>query len=319
MTGTNLTRLSPSGGALTAGQLDLIKRTVAKDTSATEFDHFMHTSSSLGLDPLRKQIVCVVFNKDKPDKRNMTIIVTVDGQRVIAARQGDYGPEREEPAYVADDAIKSPINPQGLVSASVKLWKRYEDGWQPVAGQAYWDEFAPIEEEWAWDADKNRRAPTGQKKLADNWKRMPRLMLAKCARAQALRAGWPDAFSGLYTEEEMQKAIVLDDATAMLEQYGEHERLTRVGKAGQTLTFLFDPRGALEVIPRAEIAERVERWLHSEVVHPNEITEFRRRNKDALQVFWGWEAGDALALKRMMEERQGELAIRHGLAGGEHD
>src|SRR5215831_13821194 len=55
-------------------QLDLIRRTVAKDCDRDEFDLFMEVCRRVGLDPFRKQIYAVVYNKDKPDKRKMSIV-----------------------------------------------------------------------------------------------------------------------------------------------------------------------------------------------------------------------------------------------------
>lgn len=304
----------------TPAQLALIKGTVAKDTTTVEFDHFMHTASRLGLDPLRKQIIAIVFNKNDDARRNMTIIVTQEGQRVIAERSGTYGPERTAPEYTYDPEAKSDLNPLGLVSARVTLWRKYGPEWQPVMGEAYWDEFAPIDEEWDWqdcDDGKRRRKPTGKKKLADNWARMGRLMLAKAARAQALRAGWPDDFSGLYTEEEMQKAVVLDNATALLADYAEAERLSRVNYSKDMLAFIFDPRDQIVMVSRDAIREDVNRWLHDKVTHPAQIKEFRRMNQQSLQTYWAWETKEALNLKRDLEQREEELAAKMGAESAE--
>jgi phage recombination protein Bet len=295
--------------AMSGKQLDLIKRTVAKDCDAAEFDHFMHTASHLGLDPLRKQVLCVVFNKHDPKKRSMTIIVPQDGLRVIAARQKDYGPARDEPEIEYDDAIKSDLNPHGIVRAKVTLWKRYSDGWQPVVATAYWDEFAPIEEAVEWrENDQGKRYPhkTGEQKLADNWRRMGRVMITKCATCQALRAGWPDDFAGVYGEEEMQRAIVIDAASEVVAEYKEAERLQRVG-TNDGLLFVFDPAAGIESVARGQIADRLTRYYEREAPDAQALIDFRQRNEASLKTFWAWAPGDALEVKKIQERRIGEL------------
>src|SRR3546814_3753630 len=47
----------------------------------------------VGLDPFRRQIYAVVYSKDKPDKRKMSIITGIDGFRAVAARNRDYRPD----------------------------------------------------------------------------------------------------------------------------------------------------------------------------------------------------------------------------------
>jgi phage recombination protein Bet len=296
-------------GALTGSQLDLVKRTVAKDTTPAEFDHFMHTAQHLGLDPLRKQILCVVFNKNKPDKRNMTIIVPQDGLRVIAARQRDYGPARDEPEIEYDAALKSEINPHGIVRAKVTLWKLYADGWHPVVATAYWDEFAAIDEEVEWrENDQGKRYPhkTGKQALADNWKRMGRVMIAKCATCQALRAGWPDDFAGVYGEEEIQRAVIIDAASEVVAEHQEQQRLARVG-TGDGLLFVFEAGGNLINVERGNVADRLTSFYEREAKSAQDIIDFRTRNEASLKTFWAWAPGDALEVKKVQERRIAEL------------
>jgi len=300
MTGTNVATLRRD---LTGPQLALIQRTVAKDTNQTEFDHFMHTASHLGLDPLRKQILCVVFNKNNAEKRNMTIIVPQDGLRVIAARQKDYGPSRDEPEIEYDPDLKGPLNPNGIVRAKVTLWKLYADGWQPVVGVSYWEEFAAYEDEWAYDPEQNKRVKTGKQTLADNWKRMGRVMIAKCATCQALRAGWPEDFSGVYGEEEIQRAVIIDAASEIVAEYQESERMKRVG-ANDGLLFVFEAGGNLINVEHGAIADRLTAYYEREAKTAQEIIDFRQRNEASLKAFWAKTPGDALEVKKIAKKRR---------------
>ena len=94
-----------------ASQLATIKRTVASDTNDLEFDLFMEAARSYGLDPFRRQISAIVFSKDKPDKRKMSIIVNRDGLRAIAQRCGDYRPASGPAVFDIDPDAKGPDNP----------------------------------------------------------------------------------------------------------------------------------------------------------------------------------------------------------------
>ena len=165
-------------------QLALIQQTVAKDCNKDEFNLFAEVARAKGLDPFLGQIIPMIFSKGDANKRKMTIIISRDGQRVIAQRCGDYRPASKPPAFEFDEALRGPLNPKGIVTATVYLWKQDAKTaqWYEVAGQADWDEFAPVKDEWAFDEAANKRKPTGQKTLDDsgNWARMPKLMIAKC-------------------------------------------------------------------------------------------------------------------------------------------
>src|SRR5690349_10534189 len=142
-------------------QLALIKKTVAADTNPDEFELFAHMAKHLRLDPLRRQIYAFVFSKNDPKKRRMSIIVAIDGFRTIADRTGAYRPDEDEPTYEIDPSLKSPLNPIGLVKATVRVWKHSHGEWHRVTASAYWDEYAPIKDEWA-EGEDGRRRPTGK-------------------------------------------------------------------------------------------------------------------------------------------------------------
>lgn len=292
----------------TPSQLATIRHTVASDTNDSEFNLFMEAAKSYGLDPFRKQINAIVFNKSKPDKRKMTIIVSRDGLRVIAQRCGDYRPASDRAELITDDDLKGPNNPLGIVSCAVKLHKRDQDGtWYPVYGEAYWDEFAPLKEKWDLNQSSGRREPTGVFELeSGNWTKMPRLMLQKCAEAQALRAGWPDVFSGLYAEEEMDQARAreMQDVTPAeaVQQDAAHKRQNALGSKGILIAF---DNGILDRVPMGEVADRCFEFIAEN--DGETVYRWSTANREALKDFWAESPNDALEVKKAIEGKTSML------------
>jgi len=167
-----------TGGAVaTAGQwdsrqIDIIKRTIAPGISDDELYLFGMVCRRTGLDPFFKQIYAI--------KRSgkMTIQTGIDGYRLLADRTHCYAGS-DVPEYDTEDA-KNPT------WAKVTVWKIVQGQRVAFTAKARWDEYA---------------LPT-----YDMWKKMPYLMLAKCAEALALRKAFPAELSGVYTTEEMQQA-----------------------------------------------------------------------------------------------------------------
>jgi phage recombination protein Bet len=289
-----------------ASQLQIIKSTVARDTNQSEFNLFMEACKSYGLDPFRKQIHAVVYSKDKPDKRKMTIIVSRDGLRVLAHRCRDYRPASETAVIIYDKEIVGPTNPKGIVSATIKLWKQdSRSEWYPVIGEAYWDEYAPVADEWGDDEQSGRRKPTGKKTLdaSGNWAKMPIVMITKCAESQALRAGWPETFGSVYAEEEMDRVSVNVAASEAMETHERAEREARTG--GRGLLLVFDDAMKLEKVPMGSVADRVLSFIQSG--DPIEVHKFRVRNEDALREFWAAQPSDAMALKKAFEASSAKI------------
>lgn len=300
---------------LSARQIELVKRTVAADCNADEFNLFVEVARRVRLDPFRKQITPLVFSKNDPKKRRMSIIIGIDGQRILAQRCGNYRPAEEPTDYITDAALKGPLNPDGIDIARVRLWQQDNLGaWHPVSGEAYWKEFAPLKEIWASGED-GKRSPTGRYTLDDtgNWYRMPRVMISKCATMQALRAGWPDQFDGLYAPEEMDRARLADiDASEIAEEAASQRRLEAVAGNGRTLIvdWLADGQPLVRV-PVGQFADQVVELIRKA---PEKAAIFRDRNRLALQEFWAAAPGDALELKKAIEKA--EAASRNVLAAG---
>lgn len=285
-----------------AGQLALIRRTVARACDDAEFDEFMAVAAQCGLDPMRRQITPLILQPDAPDRRRMIPWATIDGLRVIAARHGDYRPMETAPVVEIDGARADPDrNPLGVVRAEVRAWKRFDGAWFAVVGEAWWDEYAPLRLPKPDDAS----APNGAAAVLEpSWARMGRVMIAKCAEAQALRRGWPDLLSGLYGEEELH-LLRLTDQTAS-EVLHQRDRL-RERSRGPALWLVFDPNAGLQSVGRDDVAARLRRF-YAEARSTEQIEDFLNRNALSLQTYWDWECSEAMALKVLAEERLRELS-----------
>lgn len=292
---------NPSGSVrrdLTTSQLALIRRTVARVCTDAEFDEFMAVALQCGLDPMRRQIAPLIVNGSDIDRRRMIPWATIDGLRVIAARQGDYRPMESPPLLELDpERIDAARNPLGLVRAEVRAWKLRHEAWFPVVGEAWWDEFAPLREVFGVD-DQGKRSPSGKVTLEASWARMGRVMIAKCAEAQALRRGWPDLLSGLYGEEELH-ALRLADQTAS-ELLSQRDQLKAIKT--DAIWLAFDADAGLQAINRADVGARI-RAFYEAADSAAALATFNERNRQSLQIFWEWEPSLAFELKQLAEER----------------
>lgn len=322
----NLVSITQSAMPWTGRQLDTIKRTVAKDTNDDEFNLFLEYARVKQLDPFSKQVIAIVFSKNDEAKRQMTIITTQDGCRVLASRCRDYRPEEAKPDYIYDPALKGPANPLGIVECSVTLWKQDNAGkWHPVNGTAYWDEFVPLKTsdaafEWIdtgefWpnkDGSPGNR-PKKRKQMREGavleqtvdssglWAKMPRNQIAKCARMQALRGGWPETFSGVYAPEEMDRAVAQDlTASEMVEMEREDRRKKSIAMGNDEIPFV-DHEGTLRFIPAGRYGDDLI------VVARNcstidQINGMMIRNKLGMQRYWVSHKDDALQVRQELDK-----------------
>lgn len=309
---SNVVALQPqrSPRDYTGSQLGLIKRTVAADCNDLEFDLYMEVARRVGLDPFRKQIYAVVYNKKDADKRKMAIITGIDGFRAVAARNRDYRPDDEEPVIVYDEAAKDPeTNPLGIVKATVKAYKLSPDNqWHAVVGTAHWDEFAPLKDEWAWNDEKGKRLPTGRVTLdaTSNWKKMARVMIVKVAEAQALRRGWPEDLSGVYAPEEMERQMIDITPSAEIEQHEQAQRMARIGGTN-TIAMIWKMGEAIEAVPVGKLADRCIAHLAT-LESVGELEWWWATNEVSMRHFWALHKSDALNVKAEHEARKAALA-----------
>ena len=285
-------------------ELALIRRTVAADANDDEFNIFISYAKALRLDPRRRQIYCFIYNKTKPDKRKMSIIVGIDGFRTIADRTGCYRPDEDEPRYETDEALKCANNPVGLVKATVSAFKFSHGGWHKVTASAYWNEYAPLKDEWRDNAETGRGEKTGRQTLdtSGNWGKMPRLMLAKVAEALALRKAWPDDFSNVYSAEEVDRATILDlSPSEAVEAANVENRLTLIGGADGIDFSWEDANATPEHVPLGQVADRCLAFIERSKDEPALLQLWAQRNQRSLKEFWARAKGDALAVRAALD------------------
>ena len=208
---------------LTKKQLDLVWD-MNRDLTPREFDQFIETSRALGLNPLSRQIVSIIFNKAQAEKRQMSLVTTIMGLRAIADRSGTYRPDDQPARIVYDEGAKHPrSNPHGIVEGIVTPYRFSQGAWHPIVGQLWWDEIAPIREK---DGEKwlDSRTP---------WPARPRGQFIKCCEAAALRLGWPENLANVYSEDEVDRARLVDITPSEAAEEAKRARLAERSAAAQ--------------------------------------------------------------------------------------
>jgi len=119
---------------------------------------------------------------------------------------------------------------------------------------------------------------------------------------QALRAGWPAEFGGLYAEEEMDRAKLLDVAASEIADRAQEAIRLRAIVGRDLITVSFGDWG-LENVPVSQFAERVLAWIEAPGREPEEVRNWAEANRDPLWIFWAKSPVEALALKKAIEVR----------------
>lgn len=272
-----------------AKSLDLIRRTVARDCDASEFDTFVHICRAVRLDPLRRQIYAFVFNKNDARYRQMTVVTAIGGYRSIAERTGNYRPDNRAPRFEYSEAAKdAKTNPLGIVKAEVSVFKHSHGEWFECVAEAYWEEYVPLKD-GVIDSKK-----TG-------WVKSPRNQIAKCAEAAVLRKAWPDDFAGLEVEEETDRRDSLElSASELADEGAAAKRFELIGGAN-ALTVDWCDGQALSREPVGTFGDKVLAFIQENREAPMTVRMFHNRNTAALQEYWAKDKSGALELKKAFE------------------
>ncbi len=230
---------------LTEGYIQTVKNTIAKGATDNELRLFLETARRTGLDPMARQIFCV--KRYAGGKEVMSVQTSIDGFRLIADRTKQYVPSRE-PTYTFD-------KDGNIESATAYVKKLVAGTWHEIPATAFYDEYVQT---------------TKDGKPNSMWRKMPRLMLAKCAESLALRKAFPAQLSGLYTSEEMNTST--DDIPNAIVQGTSQAQLALVEQPKPQAKTEDQPKTHLQIIK--EVTDELNAANDSIVWDRNTLAEY---------------------------------------------
>jgi len=149
---------------------------------------FMAQASQYGLNPFKKEIYAT-YMWESVKGEALTPIVSIHGLRKLARQGGVYTHTGAAEVTMSEDG-------KDIISATVPVYGQYDKSQPPVEVTRYTAMFEEF-------AKKNKDG-----NLTSTWGKMPRVMIIKCAEANAIRQGFD--ISGIYIEEEISGKSVIE-------------------------------------------------------------------------------------------------------------
>lgn len=176
-------------------QLAVIKNQIARDCSDADLVLFSEVCKRTGLDPFTRQIYAISRNG------RMTIQLSIDGFRAIAADSGQYN--GSQTFWCGSDGVWVDcwLKDGNPVAAKTEIYRGNGD--RPFVAVARFSEYV-------------NEHPKDQ-----IWRKLPALMIGKVSEALALRKAFPRQLSGLYSPEEMSQADISPTTNSLKDELVE--------------------------------------------------------------------------------------------------
>lgn len=172
-------------------QIDMIRvKCMPRNTPLEETYAFLSRAKKAKLDPLLGQIYLVKNWSDDQNRHVYSIVVGINGHRLIASRTERYSPGRTT-EYAYDKETGELVS----ATAYLNVYHEKSNSWNEVSGTAHFKEYA------VYRYDKESKSLV----LTPRWEKMGHTMLEKCAEMKALRRAFPDEMAGFYSEEEIEQ------------------------------------------------------------------------------------------------------------------
>jgi len=161
-------------------QIEVLRNTIFKGYTDNEMKFALAVCNRTGLDPFVRQIHFTKRANKRTGNSDIVMTTGIDGFRLTANRSH---------AYAGSDDPAFKLVSEKPVEATVTVYKIVQGIRCPFTATARWVEFYPGD------------GPDGFM-----WRKMPFVMLGKCAEAQALRKAFPAELSNIYSHEEMAQS-----------------------------------------------------------------------------------------------------------------
>lgn len=195
-------QMPPTPDFLSKDEVALLKRSMLSKYPDDEQETFIRICQRTRLDPFTKQIYATrryqkVRDEHGEYKKVPTLVPVTGIMGLTAVAERTHSYDGCEIAWSAKDGEWKAEWLQTEAPEAARCIVYHKHRSHPEVGIARWNSYVGQQ----WNQDKK------QWEITDFWERMGDYMLAKCAKAQALRGAFPDQLSNIYIREELDSNV----------------------------------------------------------------------------------------------------------------